>query len=250
MYGWLTEGGVARTLYGTEDSSPWPLSLLCTGVSWHALISVMVGWYLARRVLEANRGWRTLGLAVGIGVFWGLWAPIFWDETPPVIAPTWWFLCSGCITTTLLVLSYWASGRLGRRGFRPTWYGLTIATLLLALFYVPHVQALGVRPLIVLPLLLLAGCAVLMWSRATSAPTEPEAATATRCGAGNYLLLMAAPVVATGVYALAQWAGPSWPKVHQGLWLASIWLGGALLALSIALIVRGPGRGVRDVAAE
>jgi hypothetical protein len=45
VYGWLTEGGLIHTLYGTEESAPFPISLIITGVSWHALISVLVGWY-------------------------------------------------------------------------------------------------------------------------------------------------------------------------------------------------------------
>ena len=250
MYGWLVEGGVARTLYGTEDSAPFPLSLLCTGVSWHALITVMVGWHLARRVLDRNDGCRTLALAAGIGLFWGWWAPFLWAETPPIVTPAVTFLTSGCIMTALLVLSYWASERLGRRGFRPTWLGLAIAVVLVGLFYAQHVAALGPRPLIILPLLLLAGCAVLLRYRAVGAPSGMVAAPPSACTAGNYLLLMAAPVVATGAYGLAMLAGPNWPKVHQAIWWVTIALGGALLALSVTMILIGPVRREPKVTAD
>ena len=242
MYGWLVEGGVARTLYGTEDSAPFPLSLLCTAVSWHALITVMVGWYLARQVLDRNDGWRTLALATGVGLFCGLWAPFLWAETPPIVTPVLRFLTSGCIMTGLLVFCYWASERLGRGGFRPTWPGLAIAVALLGVFYAQHVAALGSRPLIILPLLLLAGCAVLMRNRAMGAPSGLVAAPPSACTAANYLLLMAAPVVATGAYGLAMLAGPDCTSVRQTIWWVTIALGGALLALSVTMILIGPAR--------
>jgi hypothetical protein len=250
MYGWLVEGGVARTLYGTEDSAPFPLSLLCTAVSWHALITVLVGWYCARRVLDRNDGRRTLALATGIGLFWGWWAPFLWAETPPLVTPVLTFLASGCLMTALLVLSYWASERLGRRGFRPTWVGLTIAVVLLGLFYAQHVAALGLRPLIILPVLLLVGGAGLLRYRAGGPPPEPAAAPPSACTAANYLLLMAAPVVATGAYGVALLAGPNWPKLHQAIWWVTIALGGALLALSVTMILIAPLRGKSQVTAE
>ena len=42
----MTEGIVVQTAY--EDL---PLSLSFTGLAWHALISVWVGWYAVRRAL-------------------------------------------------------------------------------------------------------------------------------------------------------------------------------------------------------
>ena len=46
VFGWMTEGIVVQTAY--EDL---PLSLSFTGLAWHALISVWVGWYAVRRAL-------------------------------------------------------------------------------------------------------------------------------------------------------------------------------------------------------
>jgi hypothetical protein len=51
VYGWLTEGGLIHTLYGTEETAPFPVSISITGLSWHALIyeSSLAG-------LDATRG--------------------------------------------------------------------------------------------------------------------------------------------------------------------------------------------------
>ena len=54
-YGWMTEGMLVGTLYGTEDSAPFPLSVVCTGLSWHALISVGVGWYAVQKCCRGGR---------------------------------------------------------------------------------------------------------------------------------------------------------------------------------------------------
>jgi hypothetical protein len=51
IYGWLVEGGLADTLYGTQPSAPFPTSISITGLSWHALISVLVGWWATGRAL-------------------------------------------------------------------------------------------------------------------------------------------------------------------------------------------------------
>ena len=250
VYGWLVEGGIAATLYGTEASAPFPLCLLCTAVSWHAPISVLVGWYLARRVLDRNDGWRTLALATGIGLFWGWWAPFLWAETPPVVTPIASFLASACAMTALLVLSYWASERLGRRGFRPTWLGLTVCVAVVGLFYVQHMIALGVGRVVILPLLLVAGCAVLMRYLTACAPPEPTTPAPSACTARNYLALMATPVVATGAYSVAMLVGPGAAKVHVAIWWASIVLGGALLAWSATMILISPARKTRCGEAE
>ncbi len=47
VFGWLAEGLVVQTAY---DSLP--LSISFTGLAWHALISVCVGWYAVRRALD------------------------------------------------------------------------------------------------------------------------------------------------------------------------------------------------------
>ena len=71
-FGWLTEGLVVQTAY--EDL---PLSLSFTGLAWHALISVLVGWWLTGNTLR--RGLLpTMVLSAAIGLTYGLWAIHWW----------------------------------------------------------------------------------------------------------------------------------------------------------------------------
>ena len=229
FYGWLTEGTLVGTLYGTEASAPFPLSLLVTGVSWHALISVWVGWYFLPRALRRPTPGRALAWAAGVGLFWGVWATFLWKETPPVVVPVKAFAAHALAAGGLLIASYWVIGRAGRIGaggsaraaapFRPRPFGLAVSVLLIGTFYVQQVKALGVRPLVVLPGVL-AVALLALWrlrrgahsdgaeddtvAAPPSAPQPPRPI--------NLLYLLAMPALATTTYALAMRAG-WWPRV-------------------------------------
>ena len=58
VFGWVDEGVVVDTLYG-NSTNPLPLSISFTGLSWHALLSVGVGWYLIGKVLTDEKLTRT-----------------------------------------------------------------------------------------------------------------------------------------------------------------------------------------------
>ena len=68
LLGWLVEGVVVQTTY-----EALPLSVSFTGLAWHALITVVVGWWGAQVVLTRSLG-QALGAAAAAGVAWGLWA--------------------------------------------------------------------------------------------------------------------------------------------------------------------------------
>ncbi len=238
VYGWLIEGCLAPTLYGTEPSAPFPVSLLCTAVSWHALISVWVGWYFVPEALRQRRHLRTLLLAVGIGVFWGLWAPFQWLETPPLVASVPTFLGTGLLLTALLVLSYGLAGGQAAAEFRPTRLGLALALAVLAVFFVQHVRTLGLRPLLVLPALLIPTLAVLARYRHRQGDVLPGPAAASLV-MPQALLLLAAPLTATVIYALARLVGPRWPPCHTVIFPATIVVGGLALLVSLVLALRG-----------
>lgn len=239
VYGWLIEGCLAPTLYGTEPSAPFPVSLLCTAVSWHALISVWVGWYLVPQALRQRRHLQTLLLAVGIGVFWGLWAPFQWLETPAVVTSVPSFLGTGLLLTVLLVLSYGLAGGPAAAEFRPRRWGLALALAVPAVFFAQHLRTLGLRPLLILPALLLPTLAVLeRYRRRQGDDATPTPAPAPRQVMPQALLLLAAPLTATLVYALARTAGPRWPPCHTVIFPATIVLGGIALLISVVLTLR------------
>lgn len=73
VYGWTAEGVVVDTFYG-NPGNPFPLSVSFTGLAWHALLSVGIGWYLLPKALTAPKPTRTILTSLAIGLGWGLWA--------------------------------------------------------------------------------------------------------------------------------------------------------------------------------
>jgi len=76
VYGWAGEGVVVDTLYGNA-TKPFPLSISFTGLAWHALLSVAVGWHLVGNALTRERATRTAVISLVFGVCWGLWS-VWW----------------------------------------------------------------------------------------------------------------------------------------------------------------------------
>ena len=253
FYGWVTEGALVGTLYGTEASAPFPLSLLCTGVSWHALISVWVGWHFLPQSLRDAQPWRALGWSAAVGVFWGAWATFLWRETPPVVASVPAFAAHAFAAAGLLAGGYWivaAAG--GPARFRPRPFGLCVTVLVLGTFYAQQVRTLGLRPLVILPALV-GLVAFALWrakrrdagghAPTPPAPHGPEPARALR--RRNLACVLAMPAVATAVYALLGtvdgWERVPVPQIVY-YWL-TVPVGGAVLAWALVRCVTGwPGR--------
>ncbi|UJW86810.1 hypothetical protein [Devosia sp. SL43] len=81
IYGWLIEGVVVQTVYDV-----FPYTLVFTGMSWHALLTVLlvglgvrssVNWSLPRQLL----------FLLGLGLFFGLWAQYWPIERPDLPQP-------------------------------------------------------------------------------------------------------------------------------------------------------------------
>ena len=81
VYGWMVEGVLGQTLYGTPEF-PFPITVSWTGLAWHALISVLVGWFLARRTLRENAWRKMTRLACLIGGY-----RVATRTTAPVLRP-------------------------------------------------------------------------------------------------------------------------------------------------------------------
>jgi hypothetical protein len=76
LYGWLVEGVVAATLYGAP-----PFTVVWTGVAWHGLLTVVVGWRALPRAVVAG-GRRAWAASTAVGVAWGLWSASWWAAPP------------------------------------------------------------------------------------------------------------------------------------------------------------------------
>ena len=203
-FGWLTEGLVVQTAY--EDL---PLSLSFTGLAWHALISVLVGWWLMRKILR--RGFRpTLYLSALIGLAYGLWAIHWWQAPDGGISSIPDFSLYSLLPALLLLAAYWFVDRYLPEPFLPNrWVVLTAAFMLGAYFIFATVPAAGLAA-VILPVLLLVILFTLHHNRQVEASDgQAEAPTALPPGL-NYLALLTLPAAAGIVYSLAAWLNLHW----------------------------------------
>ncbi len=106
VYGWIAEGVVVDTLYG-GPTNPFPLSISFTGLSWHALLSVGVGWYVLPRALTAARPGKAMWISAVIGCCWGLWAVWWPNELGPGAATSVSSFAGHALVCSLLFMGSW-----------------------------------------------------------------------------------------------------------------------------------------------
>jgi hypothetical protein len=238
VYGWLIEGGLAPTLYGTESSAPFPLSISLTALSWHALISAVVGWWATKRALAAASPWPLAAMAAAVGLFWGVWAMFPRRESPPVLVSPARFAAEAVALTVMLGASWRIAGRAAsKRAFRPGWVGLAISTLAVGVFYRQHVMALGARPLILLPTLVGAALVLLAVHRRRRIDDSGNVTEAILVMRPVRLLgLFVMPAVGTIVFGLAAAAGWDQYPVANAVYLVTGAAGFALAIISTGVI--------------
>lgn len=225
IFGWLAEGALVGTLYGTEPSAPFPLSIVQTALSWHMLISVVVGFHLLVGAVRNGSLVKTTLISVGVGFFWAMWAPFQWRENPPIITPVLNFGLHAIVTGALLALACALLSGHTWNQYRPGAFGLILSILILAVFYSAQLQALGARPLILLPLLVGGVLALLRWAKSANHDADQNEnrddnhqaqrnVDASRRWKSATLILLT-PLTATLVYALqhamdTRGLSPSW----------------------------------------
>jgi hypothetical protein len=198
-YGWLVEGALANTLYGTQPSAPFPASISITGLSWHALISVMLGWWATEKALTANRPKMLICVLAGVGLLWGMWAMFPRRETPPIQTSAGEFFANAALLTLGLAMAWWLRFRAGPFEFRPGALGLVLCAVPPGLFYLEQVRALGIRPLAILPVVLTAALVPLYRHR--RCPFHGADVPAIDFRPGRLVVFLILPIVATLVYA-------------------------------------------------
>ncbi len=238
IYGWLTEGALVGTLYGTESSAPFPLSIVQTALSWHMLISVVVGWYFLTGAIRQGSLPKTVAISTGVGLFWALWAPFQWRETNPTIVPIRAFVAHAALTGACLAVACGILSGEATSHYKPGRFGLGISGLILAIFYSQQVKALGLRPLILLPLLVGGVLALLSWTKTSHQPPADcvPASRPWKCAAS----IMFMPLAASLAYAFqisihTRGINPSW--IFNGIAL----LGGLTFVAACALTLRKAG---------
>jgi hypothetical protein len=154
VYGWLAEGVVVDTMYGNADN-PFPASISFTGLAWHALISVGVGWYWQGRVLTAGKVKQIALFAVTLGMGWGLWAGWWPTELGREFTSLVAFAGHTVAVFVPLLLAWLVLGRVGPEWFRPGRFELPVLLAVVALFFLAVRVPATPRSILILPPLLL-----------------------------------------------------------------------------------------------
>ena len=205
VYGWLAEGAIVDTLYGGSDN-PFPLSISWTGLAWHALLTVGLGWVWTGTALKARNARAIAGRSAALGAGWGFWA-VWWPNeagasfstTPSA------FAVHALGFGVPLAAAWWVLGRLpapaGAPSLRERVALLLLVAAFLTLVRIPATPAAGV---LLLPLLSLC-----WWGLRRLAPGEPApdlvARTTGGFGAREAALALATPAAAVAVYGSLAW---------------------------------------------
>jgi hypothetical protein len=195
LFGWLAEGVVVQTMY---DNFPWQLSW--TGLAWHALISVMFGWYYLPRAIRQGNTRKTVFFVSLAGLIWGYWAVNWWVEEPAQIATPLEFGLYAFAFVSCLVSAYWLREKLAAHAAMPRWAIGTILALFTLYFAFVTVPAQPLA-LIIFPLAVLV---VLLTLRRHRQDT-PESSLLDHPEHGNILQILPVllmPLFATTVYSL------------------------------------------------
>lgn len=205
IYGWIAEGIVVQTMY-----NDFPMNISFTGLAWHALLSVLVGWYLVRKALL---GWKPLSvllLSTGIGVAWGIWSVWWWWEKK-LITPVADFVSYAIICYIILIMGYWLVNRLRFDVFHPSKIEVGLCAALVLFTYVAGAVPANAMALWVLPCCLgLAGYG-LYQNRKTEGDLDLFGRIEGPIPLINFAMLAAVPLTAIGVYAVmhaVQWVYP------------------------------------------
>ncbi|MBL8164281.1 MAG: hypothetical protein JNJ61_20000 [Anaerolineae bacterium] len=197
VYGWVVEGILVQTMY---DS--FPIHLSATGLSWHALISVVGGWYLMRRWMRRSSRHTLYGVLL-FGLFVGFWSGGWWVEAPIAPVETVWLY--NVILGAPLVLAYAGLERLGSAAFTPGRADYVAALAGLAAYFVLVTLPSQPLALIILP----PAMALVVFLLHRSRKNEPEHSPDVQPAVPGlrFGLLLGIPLLASALYTLAYMLG-------------------------------------------
>ena len=202
VFGWVGEGVVVDTLYGNA-TNPFPLSISFTGLAWHALLSIGVGWYLIGKALTEERPTKIVLISLAAGVGWGLWAGWWTAELGKEADTSVWGFAIHAVPCSIPFLLAWLVLGLARHDWFQSSKLATIVLwgLVVVIFLAARVPARPYAALI-LPLLLLICIAGLHRNARGEQPPDVLDGILGRIRARNVLVLILIPVSAIAVYAL------------------------------------------------
>jgi hypothetical protein len=233
VYGWLIEGVVMQTMY---DSLPWQISF--TGLSWHAMITVLVGWFYARKILLKGQAHKTILLSIGLGLFYGVWSLNTWVLDKVVVTPLPDYTVFVIVSTLVLIVSYALFDRIEFEEFRPSRIEIGIQIAAYVAYFLFVTIPAQILAVFLLPPLLALTYFTLRKNRQTETRANILVSTQGRTEWWNYLLLVSVPGIAIPFYALALHAQfiryfDLVYLVSTGIYVVTAVLGAILYALSL-----------------
>ncbi len=102
LFGFLVEGIPVPVLY-----SGLPFTLVWTSLAWHALITVMLGWYWYRIILSSKKWVWITAYNASLGVGLGIWGAYMWNAVESVPAADLTFLWQSPMVYSLQFLFGW-----------------------------------------------------------------------------------------------------------------------------------------------
>ncbi|TAK12902.1 MAG: hypothetical protein EPO32_07200 [Anaerolineae bacterium] len=197
-YGWLLEGVVVQTTY-----EMLPLSISFTGLAWHALITIWIGWYLIQKTFISSSVWSALRLFVLIGFLYGLWA-IYWRLDPDGgVATIPEFALFSLTTTALVIFAYGLANWSLSSPFTINRWGIGFVGFLFAPYFFFVTVPAAPSAILILPFLLLSVYLGLRWNRSSERQGSLLDTFHGQVPLWKYVSMMTLPGTGICVYALA-----------------------------------------------
>ncbi|MDX1994361.1 MAG: hypothetical protein SF029_18405 [bacterium] len=222
VYGWMVEGVYVQTMY---DDFPYNIST--TGLSWHALISVCLGWAFLRQQLRASLRSAWIACAA-FGVFFGFWSIGWWIEVPQASLGA--VALYNGVLGVLLMLAVALLERIGDAAFTLTWRKVIVGVIIFLAWFVFVTVPTQPLALFVLPPLL--GVVLLTLNRNRTLEPAADLLPAAALPLSRLACVLLIPLLATAIYALAEAAAFPWSTLPF-VWIVTLPAGFILLALSL-----------------
>ena len=226
-FGWLAEGVIVQTTYEFL-----PLSISFTGLAWHALITIWIGWYALRKSFFSIASFSTVKLSAVIGACYGLWAIAWWSEPDGGVSSLVDFAAFSLVTTILVILAYGLANWSATEPFLPDCRVTLGISLLFILYFLFVAVPAAPLALIILPLLLGLVYFGLRRTRLAAADLSMINELTGNIPVWNLLGLLAVPVTGILVYWIALSLNLHW-HTNWILYLIATPLGFILFGLSL-----------------
>ncbi|MCF6344196.1 MAG: hypothetical protein L3J15_05900 [Devosiaceae bacterium] len=141
IFGWATEGLTIAIIYEAI-----PISFIFPSISWHALIDVMLGWYLVRIGMRKMGLFGNIFMFIMLGLLWGAWATWYWggEENSMLALNIVDFILLAVVSTGFWLIGMLLADRFGESEFKASkWEFLfilvtySILFIFIALPYLP-----------------------------------------------------------------------------------------------------------------